>query len=39
MNNQFIVVSLTPMVNVTSSRTESGTMNMRSFVIRELGGQ
>lgn len=35
----YIVMSLSPMVQVASNKTESGTMSMRTIVLRELGGQ
>ena len=39
MTNTFIIVSVSPLTQVASSKTSTGTMGMRSIVLRELGGQ
>lgn len=39
MTNIFIIVSVSPLQQMASSKSPTGTMGMRSIVLRELGGQ
>lgn len=39
MTNIFIIVSVSPLQQVASQKSASGTMGIRTIVMRELGGQ
>ena len=39
MTNIYVIVSVSPLTQVASQKTPTGTMGMRSIVLRELGGQ
>lgn len=39
MTNIFIIVSVSPLQQVASSKSPSGTTGVRTIVMRELGGQ
>lgn len=39
MTNIFIILSVSPLQQVASQKSASGTMGMRTIVMRELGGQ
>ena len=39
MTNIFIIVSVSPLQQVASSKSPSGTTGVRSILMRELGGQ
>ena len=39
MTNIYVIVSVSPLTQVASQKSPTGTMGMRSIVLRELGGQ
>lgn len=39
MTNIFIILSVSPLTQVASQKSASGTMGMRTIVMREMGGQ